>query len=282
MENTIKRLPRRRQFVVIEQSVVEDSRLSWAARGILGYLLSRPDDWQVRVTDLSRRGDLSRDSIYKLLKELRKYGYVTYHRHRNDRGQYQGGIYNVHEAPELPHTKIPDVVTPDVAEPDTAPPDTVKQHALTNTQDNLLTTTTYETEKNLITTTTDERSGSVEFIYPKEILKEEQAQAEQLIQALSPALAQQVLDEWAGIIAANAIRSSKIGCLRGLVVRAKEGSFTPEKGLSIKAARKRQQQITSVQEQSKVDNLPPPDPNNPITKRINSIAARQKNKKAAK
>ena len=54
MESTIKRSARRRQYVIIEQSVVEDSRLSWAARGILGYLLSRPDNWQIRVTDLSR------------------------------------------------------------------------------------------------------------------------------------------------------------------------------------------------------------------------------------
>ena len=52
MEPTIKRSPRRRRYVIIEQSVVEDSRLSWAARGILGYLLSRPDSWQVRVKDL--------------------------------------------------------------------------------------------------------------------------------------------------------------------------------------------------------------------------------------
>jgi hypothetical protein len=280
MEPTIKRLPRHRQFVIIEQSVVEDSRLSWAARGVLGYLLSRPDDWQIRVTDLSRRGDLGRCSIYKLLKELRKFGYVTYHRQRNDKGQYYGGVYNVHEAPEPPRTKIPHVDIPDVVEPDTVPPDTVKQYVLPNTQDNLITTTTYETEKNLITTTTttEGSGGNVELIYPKEILSDEYKQADKLVQPLPLVLAQQVLDEWAGIIAANAIRSSKLGCLRGLVGRAQEGNFTPEKGLSIKAARKRQQQITSVQEQVRKDNLPPPDPNSAIAKRINSIAARQRNK----
>ena len=132
MENTIRRLPRHHRFVVIEHSVVEDSRLSWAARGILVYLLSKPDDWSVRVTDLSRRGDLGRCSIYKLLKELREFGYVTYHPQRNEKGQYRGGIYTVHEAPESPRTKIPHAAIPDVAEPDTAPPDMVKQHALTS------------------------------------------------------------------------------------------------------------------------------------------------------
>ena len=49
MSNTIIRAPRRHRFVTIDQSAVEDSRLSWAARGLLGYLLSRPDDWKVLV-----------------------------------------------------------------------------------------------------------------------------------------------------------------------------------------------------------------------------------------
>ena len=31
---------------------IEDERLSWAARGLLGYLLSKPDDWKVLVNDL--------------------------------------------------------------------------------------------------------------------------------------------------------------------------------------------------------------------------------------
>jgi hypothetical protein len=49
MSNTIIRAPRRYRFVTINQDAVEDSRLSWAARGLLGYLLSRPDDWKVLI-----------------------------------------------------------------------------------------------------------------------------------------------------------------------------------------------------------------------------------------
>ena len=63
---------------------------------------------------------------------FREFGYVTYHPQRNEKGQYRGGIYTVHEAPESPRTKIPHAAIPDVAEPDTAPPDMVKQHALTS------------------------------------------------------------------------------------------------------------------------------------------------------
>ena len=44
MTNTIIRAQRRHRFVIVDQRAVEDSRLSWAARGLLAYLLSRPDD----------------------------------------------------------------------------------------------------------------------------------------------------------------------------------------------------------------------------------------------
>jgi len=62
MSHTIIRARRRHRFVVLDQGAVEDTRLSWAARGLLGYLLSRPDDWKVLIGDLRKRGDLGRDS----------------------------------------------------------------------------------------------------------------------------------------------------------------------------------------------------------------------------
>jgi hypothetical protein len=168
---------------------------------------------------------------------------------------------------------IPDVVTPDVAAPDT-----VKPQPLTNTEHNLITSTTYKSNNDSLTTTTHCSGGDTELIFPKAVLKAERVQAANLIKSLSPKLAQQILDEWAGIIAADAIRSSRLGCLRGIINHAKIGKFTPEKGLRIAAARKRQQQQACIQEQTRKETLPPPDPNNPITRRINAIAARQQNK----
>lgn len=41
-------------YVVIDRRVLEDKRLTWAARGILGYLLAKPNDWELRVEDLRR------------------------------------------------------------------------------------------------------------------------------------------------------------------------------------------------------------------------------------
>jgi hypothetical protein len=78
MSQKIHRAPRRHQWLVIDKRTVEDVRLTWAARGLLAYLLSRPDDWEVLVKDLIKRGNLKRDGIYTLLRELRAVGYVRY------------------------------------------------------------------------------------------------------------------------------------------------------------------------------------------------------------
>src|SRR5690606_13135464 len=77
-DNTIIRAPRRRRFVVVDQTVVDDDRLTLAARGLLVMLLSRPDDWRIRISDLRKRCHVGRDAVYKLLRELRKLGYVRY------------------------------------------------------------------------------------------------------------------------------------------------------------------------------------------------------------
>ena len=86
MTQTIRRAARRHRFVIVDQAAVEDTRLSWAARGLLAYLLPRPDDWKVLVNDLKKRGNLGRDGIYALLRELRSAGYVRFERNRDAQG----------------------------------------------------------------------------------------------------------------------------------------------------------------------------------------------------
>jgi hypothetical protein len=135
MSQKIHRAPRRHQWLVIDKRTVEDARLTWAARGLLAYLLSRPDDWEVLVKDLINRGNLKRDGIYALLRELRAVGYVRYDPTRDTRGRLRGGTYVVSELP-LPDS--PDTDSPDTDSPDAAPPDTAKPDALPTTEVNLV------------------------------------------------------------------------------------------------------------------------------------------------
>jgi hypothetical protein len=241
MSHTIIRARRRHRFVILDQRAVEDARLTWAARGLLGYLLSRPDDWKVLIKDLQRRGNLGRDGIYALLKELRATDYVRFERARDQRGRMRGGTYYVQEIPDAPDPDLPDTVGPD-----TASPDTVKPEALPNTELNLRTTTT------TTSTTNGSRCRGTEptdFEVPPCLPAELQASAERLVAGLDQRLAQQVMDEWAGIIAAGVIRSSAIGCLRGLIKRAHEGTFTPERALCVHEVREARKRAVAAAEQ---------------------------------
>ena len=41
-------------FVMVHKDFIHDSNLSWKAKGILLYRLSRPDDWQIYETELEK------------------------------------------------------------------------------------------------------------------------------------------------------------------------------------------------------------------------------------
>ena len=111
-------------FVVIDRRTLEDEHLSWAARGVIGYLLSKPDDWEIQVEDLRMRGDLGREGIYSLLKELERYGYLKRYRCRDARGHFRRVDITVFEVPvpDSPESAKPDTVQPDTGEPYPANP----------------------------------------------------------------------------------------------------------------------------------------------------------------
>ncbi|MFC1602321.1 helix-turn-helix domain-containing protein [Pseudomonadota bacterium] len=118
-----------------------------------------------------------------------------------------------------------------------------------------------------------------DLVFPKNILPAERSQSEQNICTLTNlGVAQQVLDEWAGIISAGKIHTSKLGCLRGLIKKAQEGSFTLEQGQKISAARKKQQQLAVREEKVKAQSHPPVlvDDNNLLVQRITALSKQEK------
>ncbi|POA45570.1 hypothetical protein C1893_23220 [Pseudomonas sp. MPR-ANC1] len=150
---SIIRAARKSQFYVLPTTTIEDNRLSWEARGMLVYLLSKPDHWEVRVEDLLARtrnclGKRSgRDKVYGILKELQMSGYVI-RRYDRQGGTFKGMTYEVSETPDLaagaafiasqkkdkapPVTANPETVAPVTDLPDTVQPDPAKPDALVN------------------------------------------------------------------------------------------------------------------------------------------------------
>lgn len=167
---SIIRAVRKTQFYVLPTATIEDDRLSWEARGMLVYLLQKPDHWNADVTHLIGRTkhclgkSAGRDKVYSILKELRMAGYV-YRTFRRVGGEFKGVDYEVSEEPDLqaaaefvaslaegpdePFTDSPetaDTDTPRTALPETAQPLTAKPGALDKTE---RATSTDKASKNL-------------------------------------------------------------------------------------------------------------------------------------
>jgi hypothetical protein len=92
-------------FYILDKRISEDKRLSWAARGMLIYLLGKPDNWAVSVADLTSEVSESakktgRDGTYALLDELTNAGYVKRVQGRNPDGTMGTLDYFVSEGGE--------------------------------------------------------------------------------------------------------------------------------------------------------------------------------------
>jgi hypothetical protein len=89
----------RRSYVIMDTRPLSDPRLSWKAKGILAYLLGKPNDWTVRVRDLVKRSPDGDYAVQSGLDELMEFGYVTREQHRTDAGKFAEVEYIVREAP---------------------------------------------------------------------------------------------------------------------------------------------------------------------------------------
>ena len=65
-----------------------DESLSWAAKGVLGYLFSKPDDWTPRMYDIVQSGPCKKHRIKSVFEELEDHGYMKREKVRNDDGTF--------------------------------------------------------------------------------------------------------------------------------------------------------------------------------------------------
>jgi len=86
-------------YVMINKSAIQDEKLSWKAKGLLSYLLSMPDDWQVYETELVKHSKDGRESTRSTIKELITAGYIerSKDRIRDDKGLLKGYEYRIYE-----------------------------------------------------------------------------------------------------------------------------------------------------------------------------------------
>ena len=116
----IIRAKRDRNFTVIDNCVFADKQLSFAAIGLLCYLLSKPDNWAVSAQHLTTvTEDTAKESginaVHNLLKELREVGFLVMKKQKTGETDYF--VFDV------PQTKKPNQEKPNQEKPNQEKPD---------------------------------------------------------------------------------------------------------------------------------------------------------------
>ena len=135
---SINQAKRTQNFTIINNKVYERHVLSWQAMGMLGYLLSKPDDWRVVVPELvnvtkDTKKQTGREGVYNILKELEEKGYLA--RKKNKDGTVDSFIFDEPKTVGLESDK-PNQAQTNQAKPNEAQPDvlisTERQQELNN------------------------------------------------------------------------------------------------------------------------------------------------------
>lgn len=79
---------REKNFTQIDNNVVNNDNLSYKAKGILLYLMSKPDDWKVYLVDIINHGKEGRSAIESGIKELESERYIVKFQFKNEKGQF--------------------------------------------------------------------------------------------------------------------------------------------------------------------------------------------------
>jgi hypothetical protein len=97
----IIRRKHKNRFTVVPNSIFADNRLSIEAKGTLGYLLSRPPNWEVRHGQLQTTLRIGRRLLERIVQELMEAGYLQRDREqgRDELNRFTTYNYVVRDVP---------------------------------------------------------------------------------------------------------------------------------------------------------------------------------------
>ena len=87
-------------YVQINKTCLNDPSLSLKAKGLLSYLLSKPDDWVVHRSEVLKHCTDGKDSLQTAINELKNSGYLKIVPEKDNKGIIIGWATNVFEVPQ--------------------------------------------------------------------------------------------------------------------------------------------------------------------------------------
>lgn len=102
-------------FTRVPNTSVNDARLDLKARGLLLFMLSKPDGWTFRERSLADQAGVGRDQVRAALQRLMECGYVV-RRWQPCEGAPPIMVTEVYDTPIQPKVGLPEVGKPDSGE----------------------------------------------------------------------------------------------------------------------------------------------------------------------
>jgi hypothetical protein len=86
------------QYAALPNALLRETGLTFQARGLLAYLLSLPEDWEVRFSSLLKQSPARRTALRRMIKECIAAGYMKRERVKAGGGRFQW-VTEVYEEP---------------------------------------------------------------------------------------------------------------------------------------------------------------------------------------
>ena len=119
---------RKNPFSQIPNALLNDSRISFKAKGLYAYMYSKPDNWNFTIKSIASQNKDGIDSVSSALKELKQYGWVEYEKHSDGTGSY-------YLLDELPKTENPNQENPNQGFPNKGKSMCINNKDTTNNKD---------------------------------------------------------------------------------------------------------------------------------------------------
>lgn len=108
-------------YSIINNTVLNDDRISWEAKGLAAYLLSKPDDWRINTAQLWKASANGHGSVKRTLRELETAGYLRRTRTRRPNGSFEWdhALYEIPQVGEEPEDEEGTEGLEELEEPET-------------------------------------------------------------------------------------------------------------------------------------------------------------------
>lgn len=116
-------------YVQIDKTVADDLAISFKAKGLMLYLLSRPDSWKIYISQLAKVSTDGRESVTSAINELIERGYILRTRLTKSDGTFDGYDYRVFESPRVVDSVVGETV---IRKPDNGKPVTTNKDCIDN------------------------------------------------------------------------------------------------------------------------------------------------------